>query len=462
MDIKQCVEEILKIGSLNGECVGIKENANMLKWIYSGSEKTIKSEKAELESCIKSRDLYKPCTREYEASLKASISDLERQLSALKLLEVKKRKELKEKIQITRNEYYKAFNYLNYCDKISKLEKSIAENEKKYAESVQHIENFNQKIRSLENEISTRVDAVLSVIEKSEKKIPEIAEAITCAPTLLPGKLLNVLITDASSPLLAGLPIDKQVKLLWNRNIPLSFGGMEWNVVEIERNRARLILRGTVYDGIGFSEAKKGGWDNSYGRKKLNGEFLNKFSDEEKSFIIPNEKIFGDKFFILSKEEIDQYLDYNQLNTPSQWWMRGSRLSTCSEDKERYVDFWDSYYRDEYRSSLGNGPVDIALSDAHYARDHIIGYRPLVLVRINDDPADAGWKDLWQSTAESSIICQGKWTSSNNYVQPYVRFSSADVARMMQNAGGSSVPTTNWRDDVNSNGTPSGHGGHIR
>lgn len=460
MDVKQCVEEILKIGSLNGECVGIKEKANMLKWIYSGSEKTIKSEKAELESCIKSRDLYKPCTREYEASLKASISDLERQLSALKLLEVKKRKELKEKIQITRNEYYKSFNYLNYCDKISKLEKSIAENEKKYAESVQHIENFNQKIRSLENEISTRVDAVLSQIEKSEKNIPEIAEAITCAPTLLPGKLLNVLITDASSPLLAGLPIDKQVKLLWDRNIPLSFGGMEWNVVEIERNRARLILRGTVYDAIGFCPRKNGGWENSYGREKLNGEFLNKFTDEEKSFIIPNDKTFGDKFTILGKEDIDTYLDPYQRNVPSHWWLSYTYIDQYSEDKERYVNYWDSFYEGRIRTN--SDPINIATSEGHYSNSHAIGYRPLVLVRINDDPADAGWKDLWQSTAESSIICHGKWTSSNNYVRPYVTFSSADVTRMMQNAGGSSTPKGNWRDDVNSNGTPSGHGGHYR
>ena len=100
MDVKQCVEEILAIGSLNGECVGIKEKANMLMWIYSGSEKTIKAEKAELESCIKSRDLYKPCTREYEASLKASISDLERQLSALKLLEVKNARSLRKKYKL--------------------------------------------------------------------------------------------------------------------------------------------------------------------------------------------------------------------------------------------------------------------------------------------------------------------------------------------------------------------------
>ncbi|MGM9682434.1 MAG: hypothetical protein ACI3XQ_02425 [Eubacteriales bacterium] len=80
--------------------------------------------------------------------------------------------------------------------------------------------------------------------------------------------------------------------------------------MSIERNRARIILRSTVYDGIGFSEVQKGGWDYSYGRAKLNGEFLDKFTDEEKTFIIPNERIFGDKFFILSKEEIDKYLDY--------------------------------------------------------------------------------------------------------------------------------------------------------
>ena len=80
-------------------------------------------------------------------------------------------------------------------------------------------------------------------------------------------------------------------------------------MVEIEKNRARLILRGTVYDGIGFSEAKKGGWDNSYGRKKLNGEFLDRFTPEEKNFIIPNDKSFGDRFTILSKQDLD-YLRY--------------------------------------------------------------------------------------------------------------------------------------------------------
>ncbi|MGM9682435.1 MAG: hypothetical protein ACI3XQ_02430 [Eubacteriales bacterium] len=30
--------------------------------------------------------------------------------------------------------------------------------------------------------------------------------------------------------------------------------------------------------------------------------------------------------------------------------MRGSLLSTYSEDKERYVDYWDSYYDGDYRT----------------------------------------------------------------------------------------------------------------
>jgi hypothetical protein len=61
-----------------------------------------------------------------------------------------------------------------------------------------------------------------------------------------------------------------------------------------------------------------------------------------------------------------------------------------------------------------------------------------------------------------SIICRDKWTSSNNYTPPYVRFSVSDVQRIAQTLGGSTTSKPNWRDNVNSNGTPSGHGGHYK
>lgn len=461
MGILQYVEEILAICSLNADLIKLRENFIMINRLYNGSKNNIESGKAELAKSLKNRTLYKPCTKEDEKKLKSSLADFERELSALKLFDIKKRKEIKEKIEFVRRQQYEASRYLYYCDEISRLEKTVEESEKDYMEGIKQTEVITQNIKAQEKEISARIDTILAQIGKSNKKKAEIAGAITYPSAMIPCKLLKALITDAESPLLVGLPIDKQIKLLWDRDIPLRFGGMEWNVVEVERNRARLILRSTIYDGIGFSEVKKGGWDYSYGRTKLNGEFLEKFTEEEKNFIIPNEKIFGDKFFLLSKEEIDKYLDYNQRNTASQWWMRDSRLSAYSEDKERYVYYWDSYY--DGVCGTHDSPIQTATSDAHYGNKHLIGYRPLVLVRIKEEPDDASWIDLWQNNEKASIICHGKWSVSNNYVQPYVKYSSSDVQKTMQKAnGGSALPARNPRDDFNSNGTPSGHGGHFR
>ena len=460
MDVAFFAEEISAIGALNGTLIEKKEQLRLLNLGIHISQRTMTSSEEELAKYTGYRNRCKPCTPVEEAALRSALADLEGQLSALKRFDLKKRKELKEKIETLKDQQQKASGYLYYCDQIATAEKNIADARQKYHAGVANKEPMTKEIQLLEQEIARRVDAVLSAMKKAKTNVAELAKALTCPPSVLPGSLQKVLITDAASPLLAGLPIDKQVKLLWDRDIPLRFGGMEWNVVEIEKNRARLILRGTVYDGIGFSEAKNGGWDNSYGRKKLNGEFLDRFTPEEKNFIIPNDKSFGDRFTILSKQELDLYLGIEQRNLPTNWWTSSSYIDTYSDEKERCVYYWDSFYEESYKRY--SDALSTAYSISVYGGKHKIGYRPLVLVKLHDDPNDIAWADLWQSTAVPSIICRDKWTSSNNYTPPYVRFSVSDVQRIAQTLGGNSTTQTNWRDNFNSNGTPSGHGGHYK
>ena len=232
--------------------------------------------------------------------------------------------------------------------------------------------------------------------------------------------------------------------------------------MEIQKDRAFLILRGTVYDGIGFCDSKNCTWEKSYGREKLNGEFLERFTDEEKALIIPNEKSFGDKFTILGKSEIDAYLDFGQCDAHSHWWISGGTYDKDDKENPWRIYYWDSYYDVEYRSSFANKWIDITYPKSRSDRDHPIGYRPVVRVKIKDDPTDTAWAELWAKTADVSISCKGKWKATRNRAS-YSPISVSDVQEKVREIySGSSTSPRNPLDNYNSNGTPSGYGGRFK
>lgn len=72
-----------------------------------------------------------------------------------------------------------------------------------------------------------------------------------------------------------------------NANSNLSFGGYEWRILDIQGNKALLITDNIIEQQSYNNYAGDVTWADCSLRKYLNGEFYNKFTDEEKSRIIP-------------------------------------------------------------------------------------------------------------------------------------------------------------------------------
>ncbi|MCL2064117.1 MAG: DUF6273 domain-containing protein [Candidatus Cloacimonetes bacterium] len=107
----------------------------------------------------------------------------------------------------------------------------------------------------------------------------------------------------------------------------VSLGGIEWIVLERQKNRTLLITPRTI--GEKRFDERNNIWDNSEIRKFLNEEFFDIFTNAEKRRI--TEHITGDKVFLLSEEEVKQYFisERDRVVRDSQgqfswWWLRSS------------------------------------------------------------------------------------------------------------------------------------------
>ena len=459
--IAVCAEEISNIGKENGILQKEKETLDSIKLSVKLFQNSIAHDKAEIEKQNDKLKYYSAVSAEEKASLENELKSVRNELSSLGLFEIKRRKALKEKESNLDRRVIKARIYLSTVDELAKLEDDLKKCSKRLPELISNRDALQTKLEAKEKDIMTRTEDAIKAIGITKQRVEAIAEAISCPSNLLPSALLNVLITNEKSSLIKRLNLDQQIKILRNRDIPLRFGGMEWNVMEIRKDRAFLILRGTVYDGIGFCDSNNCTWEKSYGREKLNGEFLERFTDKEKSLIIPNEKSFGDKFTILGKSEIDAYLDFDQCNAHSHWWISGGTYDKYDEEKPWRIYYWDSYYDVEYRSSFVNKWIDITYPKSRSDRDHPIGYRPVVWVKIKDDPTDAAWAKLWAKTETESISCKGKWKSTRNLVHAPTIFASDLRESFNRIYGGSSTSPRKPIDNFNPDGTPSGHGGRF-
>jgi len=167
----------------------------------------------------------------------------------------------------------------------------------------------------------------------------------------------------------------------------IQFGSYEWQVLEIQNNKA-LIITEYIIEQRPYHDAYKDiTWADCSLRKYLNGEFYNKFSEAEKSKIIPvlnknpDNQWYGskggvdtqDSIFLLSIEEaVCQYfgdsssLLYNKGKNQRYWFERkddnNSRRIARLEGKD-WTTWW--WLRSPGRVSVkavyihGNGDIGI-------------------------------------------------------------------------------------------------------
>jgi tetratricopeptide (TPR) repeat protein len=122
----------------------------------------------------------------------------------------------------------------------------------------------------------------------------------------------------------------------------MKLGNYEWRIVTVESGRALLITKDIVEIRPYNSEFRITTWEKCAMRSYLNDEFYNKFTEEEKKYILNSQNSNGenppffvdaghdtlDNVFLLSLEEIHQYFKTNEdrracyEEKETEWWLR--------------------------------------------------------------------------------------------------------------------------------------------
>lgn len=83
------------------------------------------------------------------------------------------------------------------------------------------------------------------------------------------------------------------------------------------------LITETPVEVLAFNdELKNITYETSSIRTWLNDDFLEEFSEEQKSRILKSEDGLNDNIFILSEEEYQGYAETISFNTISDWWLR--------------------------------------------------------------------------------------------------------------------------------------------
>lgn len=117
----------------------------------------------------------------------------------------------------------------------------------------------------------------------------------------------------------------------------IKFGPYEWLVLQKEDSKALIITADCIEQGIKYNEEKdRTSWETCTLRAWLNGEFLERFSEEERACILDSESgnMYNTKFemeggnptvdkaFIFSAIEAKELMTPEQREASVNWWLR--------------------------------------------------------------------------------------------------------------------------------------------
>jgi hypothetical protein len=154
----------------------------------------------------------------------------------------------------------------------------------------------------------------------------------------------------------------------------LQFGPYKWRVLEVKGDRALMITEDVVEKRAYHGEETPMTWEACDLRKYLNGDFLQKFSEDEKSQIAetlntnPDEPMFKtkggadttDKVFLLSFDEAGKYLDAKGREASISWWLR----SPGYKSTEASGVFDNGKVRGDLGTSFGSLVYDLGVRPA--------------------------------------------------------------------------------------------------
>ena len=158
-----------------------------------------------------------------------------------------------------------------------------------------------------------------------------------------PALWINVSSTDKAEKIVKNFQFSTQ-----DGKTTIPFGGYTWQLLDIQNNKALFIMEDIIELKPYHTSSQTTWWSESDIRNYLNGEFYNKFSEQEKLKIAQTQVITPshngnsggypslDKIFLLSMEEVEQYFptvygedqfgNKNRVakyqNQPYWWWLR--------------------------------------------------------------------------------------------------------------------------------------------
>ena len=95
-----------------------------------------------------------------------------------------------------------------------------------------------------------------------------------------------------------------------------------WKILKTEKSRMLLIAQNPV-EVLAFNdELKNITYETSTIRNWLNEDFLEEFSDDQRSRIIKSDEGLNDEIFLLTEEQYNEYSKNLSLNTYHDWWLR--------------------------------------------------------------------------------------------------------------------------------------------
>jgi len=203
------------------------------------------------------------------------------------------------------------------------------------------------------------------------------------------------------------------------KSIRVSFGGINWIVLDIWDNKVLLLTERTVGDRCYHNYKMSVNWSDCDLRRYLNGEFLDKFNEIEKAMID------GREIFLLSKEEVLEYFgEKGQIRTATIWGDDNAMYFGNNPNNLGQIgcDWWL-----KYGDCVGGG-ITCIRNLARYDGAYLInkyGVRPALWLRVNGTApsakADSMAKQMIEeitSEPEPNKVYKGKVKS----IQPFGAF----------------------------------------
>ena len=355
-------------------------------------------------------------------ALKKEIDVLLEDKSKLSFFAFKRLGEINSLVKGKQKELSEA-TYKNYLiGEIQNKKKALECEEKKQRQLKNAVEAKNEEFVSLATSVKECSDYCLRI---PEDDLYSLVTASGEDMVYLPNAVLRKVISKAVPGFVKGLPVHRQVKLLYPYDTTICFGGREWNVLEVYSDKALLLLRGSYAspqyyrkeygwedkaphgNAFDLCEERAIAWENSEARKILNNDFLQSLNLKESEVILPGYN--EDLVFCLSKDEVERYLLREQRLVDSAWWLRDTDYYPGDNEydiaPELKVAYVATYGRIEYNQHCYERTKEPRQA---WTYDDM-RFRPALWVKLPCDSLDSEWNEKIYAN------CRGKWSVSCVY-----------------------------------------------